>query len=784
MREKILFDQNWLFHYGDITENEHKTKGPAYKQAKTERKLSGPASVSYKAMADPFSSEFIQCTDKWEQVTLPHDYIIRQTPSPDNNNAWGYFEYKNAWYRKTFRLSEEDKSKRITLLFDGIAVHATIYLNGCLMKHNFCGYNSFEVDITDMAKFGDTDNVLAVYVQTHEHEGWWYEGGGIYRHVWLCKTDTVAVDLWGVYVAPKKSDDASTSENDLWNVKLETTVINDRYEDITANIVSEICDKEGNTVATASASIDIPYREKQTAVYHTTVTDPILWELDHPYQYTVHTVICVDDTICDEYDVKTGFRTFVLDPNEGLFLNGKYTKIKGVCAHQDCGLTGKAVADNVHRYKMELLKEMGANGYRTSHYPQTEAIMDALDDLGFIVMAETRWFESTEEGKQQLEMLIKRDRNRPSVLFWSIGNEEPLHVTEEGRRISKNLKAFIRKLDDTRYVMSAVTHDPDVATVYNELDAIGINYNPQKFDAIHAKYPDKPVFSSECCGTGTTRGWYSVDCPEKSYFSAYDKDVSAFFQSRENAWKFACERKWVLGEYQWDAFEHRGETIWPRLCSGSGAIDLFLQKKDAFYQNQSHWIEDRPMVHLLPHWNFEGREGDSICVFAYTNCEELELYVNGESQGKRTIEKYGHGSWQVPYQPGELKVEARTGGVTLCTDTRVTTGEAVALHLKLDNTITKANGRDVAIVTCYCTDAAGREVPDAAPFVSFHTNGLGKIIGTGSDIADHNPVYVPERKMYAGRITVAVEVGTTPGDLKLYAAAAHLKSSVLTIPMM
>lgn len=777
MREKILFDEKWIFHRGDINIELPKDKGPIYIQSKTERKVWGPASRHYNGVPDNYSTEKEICADRWEYVDLPHDYVITQTPTREENNTLGFLKYENAWYRKKFKLSNDDKSKRIILLFDGVATHATVYLNGCLLKHNFCGYNSFEVNITDYVKLGDEENVLSVYVETKEHEGWWYEGGGIYRHVWLCKTDTVAVDLWGVYVAPKKIDDK------LWKVKIETTVINDRYEDITAECVSTIYDKNKNAVAVLSGKVDIPEREKKTAVYFADVENPMLWDIDNPNLYTVETVISVDGKECDRTETRTGFRTFEIDPDKGLFLNGKHVKIKGLCSHQDFGLTGKAVSDNVHRYKIEMIKEMGANGYRTSHYPHPEAVMDALDELGFIVMDETRWFESTDEGKQQLEMLIKRDRNRPSVAFWSVGNEEPHHITEEGRRICKNLFSFVRKLDYTRFVMTAVSNDPDIATVYDELDAIGINYNLDKYDYVHKKYPTKGVFSSECCATGTTRGWYEADCPEKAYLSAYDKDSDYWFLGREKTWKFINEREWILGSYQWIAFEHRGETVWPRLCSQSGAIDLYLQKKDAFYQNQTHWIEDRPLVHLLPHWNFKGREGELIPVWAYTNCEELELFLNGKSMGKRHIEKFGHGEWMVEYQPGIITVEARNGGKTVCTDTRETTGRAEKLNLKLDNKITDANGVDVAVISCYCTDSEGREVPDASPFVSFNTNGLGRVIGTGSDITDHNPPCITDRQMRAGRITVAVKVGKTAGELKVYAHADNLDSGVLTITL-
>ena len=777
MREKILFNDNWIFHQGDIDIELPKDKGPIYISSKTERMVWGPASRHYNGVVDNFDTQKEISSHKWEDVELPHDYIIKQTPSPDENNTLGFFKYENAWYRKKFELSEEDKTKRLTLLFDGVATHATVYLNGCLLKHNFCGYNSFEVEITDYVKFNE-ENVLAVYVEAMPNEGWWYQGAGIYRHVWLCKTDTVAVDLWGVYVAPKKIDDTK------WNVKIETTVVNDRYTDVEVECVTTFYDKNKNAVATSKGKMEIAEREKKTAVYFMDVENPEIWDIDTPNLYDVETVIYIDGAECDRYMTRTGFRTVEIDADKGLFLNGKHVKIKGVCAHQDFGLTGKAVSDNVLRYKVEMIKEMGANGYRTSHYPHPEATMDALDEMGFIVMDETRWFESTDEGKQQLEMLVKRDRNRPSVVFWSVGNEEPHHITEEGRRICKNLFSYLRKLDDTRFVMTAVSNDPDIATVYDELDAIGINYNLFKYDYVHQKYPTKGVFASECCATGSTRGWYFPDCPEKAYLGAYDKDtVPNWFLGRENTWKFIMEREWILGEYQWIAFEHRGETVWPRLCSQSGAIDLYLQKKDAFYQNQSHWIEDRPMVHLLPHWNFKGMEGEVIPVWAYTNCEELELFLNGKSLGRQKLEKYSHGEWNVEYQPGTLTVNAINDGKVVCSETVQTSGNAVKLNLKLDNRIEKANGVDVAIITCYCTDAEGREVPDASPFVSFNANSLGRVIATGSDITDHNPPHITNRKMRAGRITVAVKVGKTAGDLKVYANAENLEIGVLTIKL-
>lgn len=774
MREKILFDNDWLFHKGDIRHPLPTSKGPMYSQSKTERMLWGPAAIRYNADPDQFFGDKEVCTDTWEYVTLPHDYTVNEIPSKENNCALGFLPYRNAWYRKTFFIGDDDKGKRFILFFEAVATECTVYLNGCVLKRNFSGYNSFEVDISDFVKFGE-NNVLAVYVNAENHEGWWYEGAGIYRHVWLIKTGAVAIDTYGVYAMPVKIGD------NLWHTDVQTEIVNDSYNSVTVCAETVFYDKNGREVAKGSGNVTVPERERGVARYPIDMQSPELWDIENPVLYSVVTTLFADGSPVDEYRTHTGFREFRADSEKGLFLNGKPVKIKGVCAHQDFGITGRAVADNVQKYKIRLLKEMSANGYRTSHYPHGEATMDALDEMGFIVMDEVRWFDSSEYGKEYLEMMIKRDRNRPSVFLWSIGNEEPHHKTEEGRRICKNLMAFAKKLDDTRLVTSAVDR-PDGATVYDELDAIGVNYNLGIYEKLHQKYPEKPIYASECCATGTTRGWYDDYCKAKSYISAYDKDTNDYFLGREKTWKFLDSHDWIMGGYQWNGFDYRGESTWPRLCSQSGSIDLFLQKKDAFYQDKSHWAEE-PLVHLLPHWNFRGREGEPIKVWAYTNCQELELFLNGESQGVRRIEKHGHGEWFVPYEPGEIKVIGKNDGKTVCSDVQKTSKAATGLCLRLENGPIHANGQDVAVVTCYCTDEDGLEVPDAAPTVEFHTNSLGEVIGTGSDISDHTPPCCTVRKMRAGRITVAVRAGNERGEMTLYAVSDGLTGAALKIDL-
>ena len=534
----------------------------------------------------------------------------------------------------------------------------------------------------------------------------------------------------------------------------------------------------------ASTESDVSVFRKDKALVHQSISvnNPALWDIDSPNMYGIVTKIFKCGKQTDETETKFGFRTFEFDCDKGFILNGRQVKLKGVCSHQDYGLTGKAVPDNVYKYRIEMIKDMGANAYRTSHYPHAEATMEALDENGILVMDETRWYDSSAEGIEQLETLIKRDRNHPSVILWSVGNEEPKHITEQGRRIAQTMIAAVKRLDPFRPVTTAVSYNPFEATVYDLVDVIGINYNLQNCEELHKRYPDKPFVITECCATGTTRGFYLDDNNERSFAIAYDKDANSWFLGRERTWKYISEHEWISGGFQWIAFEHRGECTWPRLCSLSGAIDMYLQKKDAFYQNKSHWTKE-PMLHILPHWNHNGLEGENIKVWVYTNCEETELFLNGKSLGSKKIERFGHGEWIVPYESGNLKAIGKNNGKTAAEESVETTGKAVALRLSLDNKIQYANGRDLALLTCVCIDEKGREVPDAEAYIKFYTNKLGSVAGTGSDISDHVPPKCPNRKMRAGKCSAAVRVGNEPGILKVYAYSENLETAVISIPL-
>ncbi len=774
-REKLCFDDGWKRHIGDIPVPSPSQKGPAYSQAKSESALWGPAARHYLDNSDCYGSQTQELqTVLWENVTLPDDYTIRNIPDPSYNNARGYFPEENAWYRKQFSLEEADRGKRLLLHFEAISHVSDIYINGHLMAHSENGHLPIVIDFTDIADF-DAPNVVAVSITMQCNEGWWYDGGGIYRHVWLEKTAPVAVAPFGVYVAPKK--DAFG-----WTIPVELSVVNSSLEMSDLVITLEILDAAGNVVADALTGMDLPAKETDGthAILH--MSEPLLWSPEEPNLYRLRTVLYegVVENELDRVETVFGFRTVELDPKQGLLLNGKPTYLYGVCCHEDYGLCGKAVPDAIKRYRLQLLKEMGANGYRGAHYPHSEQTLDACDELGLLVMDETRRFNPSETDLADLRKMILRDRNHPSVIFWSIGNEEPLTATEQGKKIAQTMAATVRRYDKTRFVTMAVDRVPHEATVYDALDVIAINYGVKSGTILktHEKYPDKVILAGESCATSTTRAWYDEDDPALGYIKGYDQMTNAWFTGREETIRYYdALRPWHAGFFQWAGIEHRGETVWPRLCSQSGALDLFLQKKDAFYQNQSHFTA-APMIHLLPHWNLREREGELLPVWAYTNCEEAELFVDGKSCGRQKLAPFAHGAWEVCYHPGRLEVVGYRSGEIVARDVVETTGEPVALRLDAQIPRQKTTGKQFTVLHCVCLDSAGRVVPDAAPTVSFRCSAGGRIVATGSDVCDHTPPASLTRRMRAGVIAVLLEVsGEVP--VRVYASAPALTPAKL-----
>lgn len=774
MREVINFNEGWLFHREDIREEIPVTKNETYWRTKT-----GSSTI---VPADNFD------THNWVVITLPHDYVIEDIPDPKKDNAIGFLRGETSWYRKNFFLGEGDKNKRLVLYFEGIAIQCEIYLNGHLLARNYSAYNPIVVDITDAARFGSSRNVLAVHCIIPEApEGWWYQGGGIYRNVKLIKTDMVSVDTWGVYVNPEKAFD------EKWNVPIETTVRNDSMEVCTAQVISKAVGRDGNVLFETSAEGNIDSFGTSVIKSVAVAQSPKIWDIDSPVTYTLITTILVDGTETDRYETRFGFREFRFDAEKGFFLNGKNRKIKGVCCHGDYGLTGIVLDKSVAYYRLKLLKEMGANGYRSAHNMADEATMDACDDLGLIVFAETRYFSSDDENVRMLRQLVTRDRNHPCVVCWSVGNEEPHSNTQVGKRMAARMKASVLELDKTRPVTlvccgSDTSSGKDVSEMFpalEPLDIVSENYSLEFHDRLHYnRFPDKPFVITESCALQTSRAHYFPNDYTKGLFSAYDNIISKtdFNNSyRWETWNHIMERDYIAGCFIWAGIEHRGETLWPRLCSQSGLLDLYLQKKDAYFQTMSHYSEE-PMVHIVPaSWNFEGLEGTPIRVVLYSNCEEVELFLNGKSLGRKKAHiNYEAAEWSVPYEKGTISAVAYNGNEICAKDSLTTSGNAAYLRIRCEMDAPKMD--DTVVFTCYCEDENGNYVPDASPLVSFSAGG-GRVVGTGSDICDHNPPKCSDRRMRMGLISVAVKADKGSDEISLFAEADGLKKAAVTVKL-
>lgn len=786
MRETILLNDGWKYYDGDPAVRAPNDKGTVYMQAKTECRLWGPAAEKYDDRA-------------FAPVTLPHDALIGRTPRPEGNEGLGYFRYHCGWYRRRFSLPEREDGARAYLRFEGVATHAEVYVNGCLAGRSFGGYAPFDVDISCFARFGGENTVSVRVDSASSYEGWWYQGMGVYRDVKLVVTNDARIASDGVFVHPEKQ------KGTLWRVPVDVEIENHASRARTLTVRAEILDGQGTLAARGEAPAQVSEWDDCTASLALNVEAPALWGLSDPKLYTCRVTIRENGEILDSETARFGFRTIGFAADGAFLLNGERTYINGVNCHQDFGLTGKVMPPEIAGYRVRLMKEMGANAMRLAHYPHGEAEMDALDENGMLALAETRWFSTEPEAVKQLTALIRRDRNHPCVFLWSVGNEEPLHAEPRGRRIAGELFARARKLDPTRPLTTVVCHAPERAPVYDACDVLCLNYNLQAYDELHRRYPDKPFLAGEWCATPTTRGWYAPDDPEKGRVFAGDHDPhNGFSAAREDTAAFVRARTWVAGGFQWVGVEHRGECKWPRLSSASGAVDLFLLKKDAYYQNQT-LLRTEPRVHILGHWNAPADGAEAVAsldcaanvpaaaaeataslgcganapangaetaasldcaanapadgakivpVWVYARADRVELFLNGASLGTRDTRDGRHAEWQVPYAPGELRAVGYKEDAPVCEDVRHTTDKPVKLHLIPVEP-------DMPLFTCECLDEAGRTVPDAAPYVRFRAEGGVRIIATGSDNADPIPPAVPERQMYMGQIAVYARVSAS-----------------------
>lgn len=741
---------------------------------------------------------------KWRVVHLPHDYVVEAAFNPKGDASHAALPPRPAWYRKTFTLPTSDKGKSLWLDFDGAYRDSKVWLNGVNLGGHSCGYTPFCFDLSRSAKYGGK-NVLVVQTNPQRQEGWWYEGGGIYRHVWLNVASLEHIAPWGTFVTAQLPEPGSDGQAAAATVTIKTTV--QEMGDISGmgglNLVSRVTDPAGKVVgiSTVPASLSLAPLVQQIAVAH-----PVLWSLEAPRLYTLHQEIRLGNSILDAVDTLFGIRTIRFDAEKGFFLNGKAVKIKGTCNHQDFAGVGIAMPDSLLYWRIKKLKEMGSNAYRCSHNPPTAELLDACDKMGMLVMDENRHLGDTEDGKasqntpyadlHEVQTMVLRDRNHPSIIMWSMCNEEGIQSTPHGRDIFAAMKKVVDAADGTRPVTCAMNGGYDApAGITSVEDMQGINYNPGAYDGFHKAHPAMPLYSSETSSEVGTRGIYGPDKfkidgiaylgdQAKGYVSAYDLHAPGWAQTAEASWQAIADRPFVAGGFVWTGFDYKGEPTpfgWPDINSNFGIMDECGFPKDAYYYYQSVW-GDKPVVHVLPHWNWASKEGQPIDVWAYSNALRVELFLNGASLGIQSMPKNGHVHWSVPYAPGTLTAKAYVGNIPVATDTVETTGAPAALRLTTDRTTLTPDGEDMTMIAVDIIDAQGHVVPTADNKVSFTVTGAAHIAGVGNgDPSCHEPDKAASRSAFNGHCLVIVGAGETPGSIHLIASSPGLKAAALSL---
>jgi beta-galactosidase len=759
-REQLLFDFGWKFQLGHGTD-------PA-------RDLgfgNGQGDFAKTGDFDFAKGKFDD--SKWRTLNLPHDWAVELPFVNDEvQNSHGfkplgrrYPETSVGWYRREFEIPATDLGRRITVEFDGAFRSVLVFVNGCFIGRNDNGYAPFRFDLTDFLTYGHK-NYITLRVDASFGDGWFYEGAGLYRHVWLTKTDELHLGKWESTVRSTLNGSAAT-------LALGTVVQNEGKQAESAKVSWQILDAAGKTVATAEAlAQSVAVDGTVTFAATAKLANPALWSVDAPTLYSAIVTVEAGGKPRDAERVAFGVRTAVFDADKGFFLNGKSLKIQGTCNHQDHAGVGAAVPDRLQWFRLGVLREMGCNAVRTSHNMPTPEWVEACDRMGLMMMCETRQMSSSPEGLAQFEAMVKRYRNSPSIILWSVGNEE-WHMqsdqAEQGAKIGATMVRRCHELDPTRVVSAAVNGDNEKG-VSDAFDIIGFNYNLKGPDGYHKEHPKRPLYGSETSSAISTRGAYSTD-PMRNTVNDYD-GVVAWGETAEEWWKFYGTRDWEAGGFAWTGFDYRGEPTpygWPSINSQFGIVDMCGFPKDTFFYYKAWWGKG-PMLHLFPHWNFEGREGDEISVWVYSNLDEVELFVNGKSLGSQKMPHLGHVEWKARYEPGSIEARGSKDGKVVVTEKRETTGPAVAIRLTADRTEIDADGEDVAVVKVEALDKEGRPVPVASNLISFKVSGDGVLIGVGNgDPNCQQSDKEPKRSLFNGLAQVILQSTRNPGEIRIEA---------------
>ena len=785
VRETIRLDDGWKFAFGNAADPK-KDFG------------CGTEYFNYLTKANsihnegPYVANFNDST--WQEVKVPHDWVTILPYADVASHSHGYktvgYKYPETsvgWYRKTINIPACDLGKHIALQFDGIFRNARVWFNGFYMGTEPSGYATQVYDVTEYVNYVG-DNLICVRADATLEEGWFYEGAGIYRDAWLMKSAAVGVAPFGtfVYADLKQPYDKVT-------IYVETEVNNHSLTTQQCEVSHRLLDADGREVAKSESST-IMLRAKQTLnsqLLTLNLNTPHLWSPADPYLYKVETTVKVDGRVTDVYETTTGIRDVEFDADRGFLLNGQPLKLKGVNMHQDHAGVGAAIPDALQAWRIKQLKKMGCNAYRASHNPMTPALLDICDREGILVIDENRLTGINEEHLRLLERMIKRDRNHPSVILWSNGNEEwGMENTIQGTRIAAAMREYTHLLDPTRHSTIANAGGREMV---KGLDVVGFNYIVQN-DVDNQKKNNptwKIVGTEETTGCGT-RGWYFKDEKYPGRMVSLNRTMEQNYENIiERGWKFYDERPWAAGLFYWTGFDYRGEPnplSYPAHDSEFGILDYCGFPKDEAYYLKSWWT-DEPVLHIFPHWNLQGHEGEEVEVWAYSNCDEVELTVNGKKLGRQPMPRNGHLKWKAVYQPGRVEATGYKNGKRILTKTIETTKAAAKVVLKADRHQIAADGQDMAIVNIELHDQKGRFVPNACPVLTFCLEGDASIIGCGngdpsylgSDHPDKQPCHTFSIPAFNGRAQVLIQSGKLPSTVTLKCTADGLKYGLLTI---
>lgn len=730
----------------------------------------------------------------WQEVSVPHDWVTTLPYAREASHShgyktigWKYPETSVGWYRKVINIPESDLGKHIALRFDGIFRHAQVWFNGFWLGTEPSGYATQVYDVTEYINYGGT-NLICVRADASLEEGWFYEGAGIYRDAWLLKSSAVSVVPFGTFVyADLKQPYTSAT------IHIETEVNNHSLTALTCEVEQRLIDANSKEVGKAMvATLSLKPKETQGCRQQMTLASPHLWSTTDPYLYKMETTVKVNGQVTDVYETNIGVRDIAFDANRGFLLNGQPMKLKGFNIHQDHAGVGAAIPEALMAWRIKRLKETGCNAYRSSHNPMTPALLDICDREGMLVIDENRLTGINGEHLRLLGQMIKRDRNHPSVILWSCGNEEwGIENNIQGTRLAAALKEHVRLLDPTR---PSTLANAGGTELIKGVDVVGYNYISQN-DVINRRrqHPEwKVVGTEETTGCGT-RGIYFNDPDTPGRMRSMNLDTLNYHVENviERGWRFYAENDWAAGAFFWTGFDYRGEPnplTYPAHESEFGVLDYCGFWKDEAWYLKSWWT-DEPTLHIFPHWNLQGHEGEDVEVWAYSNCDEVELMVNGKKLGRQRMPRYGHLKWKATYQPGKVVAVGYKNGKRVMTEVIETTKPASKIILNPDRRSIAADGRDVAVVNVEIHDSKGRLVPDACPMLTFRLQGAGHILGCGNGDPSYLGADHPQQgncqefsiPAFNGRAQVLIQSNHNASPIQLSCIADQLTLAEITI---